>query len=595
MARLCLWALGCALRRRGALAAALAAMLLKIGLDVLKPWPLKFLVDHVLSEHPREPSRVAAWLPALLPQDLIPCCVAATVILFLLGWVLDQALAYANLGLGQRLVYDLAADLFDHLQRLSLGHHRRRSIGDSIRRVTSDCSCVATIIRDALLPMLTAIVSLVVMFVILWRLDHGLTLLALAVVPYMVMVFRRYAQPMLERSYEQQEIEGRMYTLVEQTLSAIPIVQAFGREQRADQQFRQSSHEVVEAALATAGVQLRFKVLMGLATAMGTAAIFWVGAVHAFDGRLTVGSVLVFLSYLASLYAPLEALVYTSSTVQGAAGSARRVLEVLRTAPEVADRPGALPLPPVVGHLRLEQVTFGYQTGQPVLRHLCLEVLPGQTVAIVGATGAGKTTLVSLIPRFFDPWAGRVLLDGHDLRAVRLKSLRDQVGLVLQEPFLFPLTIAENIAYGRPEASRAEVEAAARAANADGFIQRLPQGYDTPVGERGGTLSGGERQRLAIARALLRDAPILILDEPTSALDAETERLVLEALGRLTKGRTTLVIAHRLSTLRNADRIVVLDQGGIVEEGTQQQLLDRKSLYAHLHGIQFGAPLRGVS
>jgi ATP-binding cassette subfamily B protein/subfamily B ATP-binding cassette protein MsbA len=264
------------------------------------------------------------------------------------------------------------------------------------------------------------------------------------------------------------------------------------------------------------------------------------------------------------------------------------VLEVLGTEREVHDRPGAVALPPVAGHVRLEDVGFGYETGRPVLCDVSLEVEPGQTVSLVGATGAGKTTLASLLPRFFDPWQGRVLIDGFDLRDVQIQSLRDQVAIVLQEAFLFPRTIAENIAYARPDASREEIEAAARAANAHAFIERLPQGYDTPVGERGATLSGGERQRISIARAFLKDAPILILDEPTSALDAATESLLLEALGRLMKGRTTFIIAHRLSTIRTADRIVVIQEGKVVESGTHEELRALQGRYAHLHNLQFG-------
>jgi ATP-binding cassette subfamily B protein/subfamily B ATP-binding cassette protein MsbA len=331
-------------------------------------------------------------------------------------------------------------------------------------------------------------------------------------------------------------------------------------------------------------------------TALGTAAILWIGARHALAGSLSVGSILVFLTYLSSLYAPLETLMYTSATIQGASGSARRVLEVLRIEPEVSDGVGAAGVGRSAGHVRLEGVTFGYEPGRPVLRGVTLEARPGQTVAVVGLTGAGKTTLVSLIPRFFDPWDGRVTLDGRDVRSLRVRDLRAQVGLVLQEPFLFPLSVAENIAYGRPGATRAEVEAAARAANAHAFIERLPGGYDAVVGPRGATLSGGERQRVSIARAILRDAPVLILDEPTSALDAETEGLLLGALRRLAAGRTTLVIAHRLSTVRAADHIVVLEDGRVAEAGTHDQLLALGGRYARLCHLQSAerTPLVGV-
>jgi ATP-binding cassette subfamily B protein/subfamily B ATP-binding cassette protein MsbA len=590
--RLVAWLARYAVRRWPGLLAVLATMLARIGLDVLKPWPMKVLVDHALSGLPAPP--VVAAVLHVLPgaatrEGLVAWSVAATVVLFLLSWGLGVATAYANIAFGQRMVYDLAADLFGHLQRLSLRFHRRKSVGDSIRRVTTDSGCVSVIVKDALLPLVTSAISLVAMFAVMWRIEPGLTLLSLGVVPWMALVLRRYMRPMLERSYAEQEAEGRLYDVVERTLSAVPVVQAFGREADADRQFAAAARRVTDASLATAIVGLTFQVLVGAATAVGTAAILWLGAERVLDGRLTVGGILVFVAYLGSLYGPIEAIMYTPSTAQGAAGSAVRVLEILETAREVDDRPGARRLGRVEGHVRVSDVTFGYEPGRPVLKHVTFEARPGEVIALVGPSGAGKSTTVGLLPRFYDPWEGVVAIDGRDVRDVQLRSLRSQIAIVLQEPFLFPLTIAENIAYARPHASRAEIEAAARAANAHAFIERLPQGYDTMVGERGATLSGGERQRIAIARALLKDAPILVLDEPTSAVDPETERLLLDAIARLTAGRTTFIIAHRLSTLQKADRILTLQDGAIVESGTHAELVARGGVYARFHALQLGA------
>jgi ATP-binding cassette subfamily B protein/subfamily B ATP-binding cassette protein MsbA len=521
-------------------------------------------------------------------EGLAAWSVAATVILFLLTWALGVATAYANIGFGQRMVYDLAGDLFSHLQRLSLRFHSRKSVGDSIRRVTTDCGCVSVIVKDALLPLVASVVSLIAMFIVMWRMEPRMTLMAMAVVPWMAYVLRRYMAPMLDRSYAQQEAEGRLYDVVEQTLSAMPVIQAFNGERARDQQFAAATVQAVDAAVASTVVGLKFKVWTGAATAVGTAAVLWVGANSVLDGRLTVGGILVFTAYLASLYGPLETLMYTPSTTQAAAGSARRVLEILDTRHEVQDRPHARVVNRVAGHIRFDDVTFGYDRDRVVLRNVGLDVMPGQMLAIVGATGAGKSTLVSLIPRFYDPWAGRITIDGIDIRDLQLKSLRSQIAVVLQEPFLFPVTIAANIAYGRPYASRDDIEAAARAANAHAFIERLPAGYDTVVGPRGATLSGGERQRISVARAIVKNAPILILDEPTSAVDAATESELVTAFERLMAGRTTIVIAHRLSTIAKATSIVVLDNGVIAEAGTAGELLRRGGLYARYHALQLG-------
>ncbi len=589
------WVMGFALKRWRRNALVFGLVLAKIGFDLLKPWPMKILVDQGLQ------GRTApAWLAAILggmPQDaarqsLILGAVVATVVVFLLSWLLTTASQITNVGFGKRLSYDLAAELFVHLQRLSLRFHYRKPTGDTIRRVTNDTSCVATIVQGALVPLVTSIVTLAVIFAILWQLSPTLTLASLGVLPLMGFGFRRYAVPMMLFGYRQQEADAQIYAIVERTLAAMPAVQAFSREEHANRALRAATEATFESAVAATNVQMKFKMAIGMATALGTAAILYFGAREALAGTLTVGSIIVFLSYLSSLYQPLESIAYSSSTIQGAAGSARRVLEVLESDPEVTQAPGALRLGTVRGRIRFEDVGFSYEPGRPVLRGICLEAKPGETLAIVGATGAGKSTLVSLIPRFFDPDEGTVTLDGHDLRELELAELRRRVAVVLQDAFLFPISVRDNIAYGRPGASPARIEAAAAAANAHEFICALPQGYETILGEGGVTLSGGERQRLAIARALLLDAPIVILDEPTSALDAQSEALVVQALQRLMRGRTAFIIAHRLSTIRHADRIVVMHDGTVAEIGTRAELLARGGRFATLHALQLAQPTR---
>jgi ATP-binding cassette subfamily B protein/subfamily B ATP-binding cassette protein MsbA len=574
------------------LAVLVLLVLIGAALSALIPWPMKLIVDYVF---PGEPLPDAlGWMAVLpgagSPSGLLAWFAAATLLIFIANRSVHVIKVYIQDGVGNRMMYSLGGELFDHLQRLSLRFHYQQSSGDLVRRVTADSKCIKELAMGVMVPALTSLATLLVMFAVMWRLDPLMACISLlAAVPIPVLI-RLLSPRMTERTYVQQQLEGRVMALAEQTLSGLPVVQAFGQEDREDRRFVALAMETIQASLRAIISQLQFSVGVNASTAVGTAVLMAVGGFQVLNGALSVGSLLVFLSYVAALYSPMETLAYLSASFAAASARARRVMEVLDADQEVHDRPGAVVLGPErrdqAGVIRLENVSFGYEPGRPVLHDISLEVQPGETIALVGPTGAGKTTLASLIPRFFDPWTGRVTLDGRDIRDIQLESLRREIGLVLQDPFLLPLTAAENIAYGRPDASRDEIVAAAVAANADEFIRALPEGYDTTLSERGATLSGGQKQRLAIARALLKDAPVLILDEPTSALDAQTEALVLEALQRLMRGRTTFIIAHRLSTIRNADRILVLDQGGVAEIGTHRELIAADGMYARLHATQ---------
>jgi len=557
-----------------------ATMIIDIGLELAQPWPLKLLVDNVLGHH-RVPALVAMLPGSHGPQALAVWAAVTTIAVYALSAGSQAFYTYASLRLGQSMVVSLAGDVFAHLQRLSLRFHQRVSLGDTIARVTGDTYCVSTLVTDAVIPVAQAAVTLVAMFVVMWSLEPLLTLVALGVLPLLTLVLRYGSGSVQEAAREQRDREGEMLAAVEQTMSAVAVVQAFTRERLEERRFRALARLTAVAYLRSTFAGLRFELLAGAVTTLGTGATIYVGAELALRGRLTPGSIIVFLAYLRALYAPLDAITQTGATVQGARAEAERVLEILEAEPEVRNRPGARVLS-LDGPVRYEHVHFGYDPQRPVLHDVCLEAEPGETVAVAGATGAGKTTLLSLLVRFYDPGQGNITIGGRDLRDIDLRALREQIALVLQDPFILPRTVAENIAYGRPDAPREAVEQAARAANAHEFIRRLPEGYDTELAERGSDLSGGEKQRLSLARAFLKDAPLLILDEPTSALDAVTERLVLDACDRLRAGRLTFIIAHRLTTIRRADRVIMLDNGRIVEQGAHHQLIGQGGHYAEL-------------
>jgi ATP-binding cassette subfamily B protein/subfamily B ATP-binding cassette protein MsbA len=562
-----------------------ATMLADIGLDLARPWPLKLVIDNVLGHH-RTPHLLSSTLPgASTPHGLLLWAAIGTVAIFLGGAVSKMLYTYQSLRVGQRMVFELSSDLFAHLQRLSLIFHSRRPLGDTIQRVTGDTYCVSTIVTDAFVPAVQALAMLTAMFVVMWTLESTLTLAALGVLPFLAIVIRYLARPIKERARESRDYEGKLSSVVEQTLGAVPAVQAFTREKIEEQRFRHYADRTVVSYLRSTLAGIWLEIFSGIVTTIGTAAIIYLGADLALRGKLTAGTIIVFLSYLGSLYDPLDTVTSMAQTIQGAAADADRVMEIFEVEPEIQDRPGATEAT-IDGPVRYEHVSFGYEPGRKALDDVSLEANPGDVVAIVGETGAGKTTLAHLLVRFYDPWQGRITIGGTDIRDFRHRSLRGQIALVLQDPFIFPLTIAENIAYSRPDASIDQIVAAAKAANADHFIARLPDGYDTVVGERGATLSGGEKQRLSIARAFLKDAPVLILDEPTSALDARTESSLLYALERLMEGRITFIIAHRLSTTRKASQIIVLHQGRMVERGTHEQLISVGGAYADLYARQ---------
>jgi ATP-binding cassette, subfamily B, bacterial len=555
---------------------------------VLQPWPLKILIDQVIggAALPAKVEMAFKDLGVISARDtLLVLVVAGGLVLFGLQSALDTAISWGWTVTGRRMVYHLAGDLFHRLQRRSLIYHSRARVGETLTRITGDCWVLYQLVDGLIFRPVQAVFIIGTMGFLMAQLDTQLMVIALITAPVIVATSRFAGRRLRSTAEVRRGIEGNIRSHIQQTLTGMPVVQAFAQEEREQLRFRRLADTMVRAQQHSALIDSVNKLGAGLIAGLGSAVVLWLGALRVLDGAMTIGTLLVFMAYLQYLQGQVKTLAAIYPLIQSLSAGIDRLDEVLRITPEITDAPDAQDIL-VRGEVTFEGVTFCYDLGSPVLQGITLRAESGQTIALVGPTGSGKTTLVSLIPRFFDPTEGRVLIDGRDLTHIRLTSLRSQVALVLQDPFLFPLSIAENIAYGRPDASMAEIEAAAYAANAHDFIRRLPEGYATVLGERGTTLSGGERQRLSIARALLLDAPILILDEPTSALDPGTESLIMDAMRTLIRGRTTFIIAHRLSTVRHADIVVVLDQGRIAELGHPSDLLRRQSLFTELHKLQ---------
>jgi ATP-binding cassette, subfamily B, bacterial len=560
------------------------------AVDLLQPWPIKWLVDYVFG-HRAAPAWLCSVWPAFGTQDVASGL--TIVCISILGLALTYRLGitvghFFLIRAGARVVQQLRCHACDHLHRLSLAYHDRAKVGDSLYRVAYDAHAAQSLLNGALVPMATGALVLFGAMIVMLRMNSLLTLVTIAVAPLFWVIIRGFGRQIDEQSRRYHENESALVSTVQESLSSMRAIQAFTLEPETGQRFRAQSEQSLEANQRMTRTQLVYSACAGLAVSFGTAAVVWVAGHQVIQGRLSIGDILVFLAYLGMLYQPMNTFSQSASVIQSTNAQLRRVFEIIDAVPDIKDRPNATTLPAVCGAVEFHQTSFGYVAGKEVLHGVDLDLKPGRVLAIVGRTGAGKTTLASLLLRFYDPTGGAILLDGHDLRDLRLAWLRRQVSVVLQDPILFSASIADNIAYGRSGASRGQVEEAACRAQAHEFIIALPNGYDTILGERGVNLSGGQRQRLSIARAFLKNAPILILDEPTSALDTHTEGALLQSLRALMRGRTTLIIAHRLSTVRHADLIVVLENGRIVERGDHDQLLRQNSIYAGMYRSQWG-------
>jgi len=554
---------------------------------LLTPWPLAIVVDSIGGKR----GLPGIFHPLFGSLDRTTVLIVAVV----LGLVLtagQHAIAvlddYVSTKLSQRMTLDLRSDLFQHVQRLSQTFHDETPHGALTYSINNAAEAAGSA-TVAIPPLVQSLLTLIGMFVIALRIDWELALVSLTVVPFVYYSTGYYTSRIEPQLYAVRNIEHNSLSVVFEAMKMIRVIVAFGREHYEYARFRNWAEEAVRARVRLTVRQTLFSMAVSVITAVGTALVLGVGAFHVIHGKLTIGELLVMMTYIAAVYAPLQTISSTLTSLQDDIISLRMAMGLLDRRPEVFDSPNAREVDRVEGHVRYENVSFAYPRREGTLSDVSFEVSPGQRIGIVGATGAGKTTLVSLLPRFYDPAEGRILIDGKDVREVSLASLRRNVSFVHQEPMLFSGTIGHNIRYGRLEANMDAVVAAAEAANAHSFIERLPQGYETELGEGGPQLSGGERQRIAIARAFLKDAPILLLDEPTASVDLRTESGILDALDRLVEGRTTFVVAHRLSTLRNVDFILVLDRGRIVESGTPAELRARQGLYSHLRVLQDGA------
>ncbi|MGO9512878.1 MAG: ABC transporter ATP-binding protein [Steroidobacteraceae bacterium] len=577
---------------RGWLVIVFVAMIVEIAMSLAAPWPLKLVLDDALHNH-----KLPEWLAWAhshgIERNTLGVAVFAgisTLLIAVIAAIASYVDNYYTTSVGQWVANDLRIRMYEHLHGLSLRFYDNTQTGTLMSTITGDVSTVQNFASSSTLGIVVDLLTIVFMLGLMFWLDWDFTLIAIGVTPFLLLFVMRFKKAVKDVTKIVRVRQSEVLTVVQEGLGSVREVQAFGRQDLEAAHIEAASHATVEAALKARQVKSLLSPVVSIVVALCTAVVLWKGTSLIVAGTMTVGALTVYLAYLSKFFKPVKDLASMTSVIAQTTVALERIQKILSADDIVPERADAIDPGQVKGAIGFEHVAFGYSDDAPVLKDVSFTIAPGQVVGVVGPTGSGKSTVLSLIPRFYDPTSGRVLIDGQSVDTFKLPALRAQVGFVLQETILFRGTIRENIAYGRPGASGEEVIAAAKLANADEFISRMPHGYDSVVGERGDTLSGGQRQRIGIARAVIRNSPIMILDEPTAALDTESERLVIEGLQRLMKGRTVIMIAHRLSTIRDADKIVVLKDGVVAEEGTNDELIARGGVYAELHRIQYETP-----
>lgn len=580
--------LGYILRHRGKLFFLLLMSFIGVGFEVLKPLPVKYIIDNVLSGKPGAGDDIQQILFSVTDKTtLLWLLVASLVLIIIAAAAVSMVVSHYTTKFCQRLVHDLSVDLFDKMQRLSLSFYAKNNIGELLQRLSADVYVVYAMVAQITIPFVTAMASLAAMFLIMAKINLLLACIAISTVPALGLLLYFYNKPITESTTQQYSTLGELSSFAQQTLSAIRIIQAYARETYTRKKFSEHSNRYSHAFVRSTKISVSYVMLTGVVTAVAGALVVGIGAHLGMKGVISIGDLFVFLGYIGALFGPVNSLSSTIANAVTIAARGKRIFEILNSDEMVYEKPQALTLKNVKGDVVLHDVTFGYDKNKrTILQNLHLTVNAGEVVAIVGSTGAGKTSLVSLLLRFYDPWKGKILIDGIDISTVTLESLRNNISMVLQDSFLFPVSIAENIAFGNPDITKDEIIEAARVAQAHEFISKLPEGYDTLVSEGGVSLSGGEKQRIALARAFLKKAPILILDEPTASLDVQTENKLFDALANYAKGKTVFIISHRLSTIRKADMIITIQDGKIAEAGTHEDLLKLDKIYAGLYKYQ---------